>query len=228
MFPCAKLSLAQAMRKEIFEKGQYYHIYDRGVDRRQIFLDDRDRTRFVHAMYILNNFLEIPFRFDLYHLEPQKLLTPIEPYVEIVAGCLMSNHYHLMVTPLRKNGISSFFHKVGTSYTKYFNIKHERTGRLFSSTFKAKHVDKQEYAAYLTQYIHLNPVELCQAKLGTKEKLEKIEKYPWSTLPDYIGSKSKLSLLLSKSGNFRSEVLDLTAGGYQKFLYELGCNLCQA
>lgn len=216
------------MRKEIFEKGEYYHVYSRGVDKRQIFLDDRDRTRFIHAMYILNNFLEIPFRFDLYTLEPQKLLIPIEPYVEIAAGCLMPNHYHLMVTPLRKNGISSFFHKVGTSYTKYFNIKHERTGRLFSSTFRAKHVDKQEYAAYLTQYIHLNHVnlaELCQAKLGTR-RFEEIEKYPWSTLPDYIGSKSRLSLLLTS--NFRDKILDLTAGEYQKFFHELGHNLCQA
>ncbi len=151
------------MRKEAFVEGEYYHIYSRGVDKRPIFNNDRDKARFIHTLYILNNFQEIPYRFDVVKLTPKEHLTPIKPYVEVAAGCLMSNHYHFLLCPLKKDGISGLMHKIGTSYTKYFNIKHERSGRLFESTFKAKHVDRHEYAAYLTQYIHLNPATLFQA-----------------------------------------------------------------
>lgn len=221
------------MRKEQFEEGYYYHIYNRGVDKRSIFSNDRERIRFIHSIYILNNFFEIPRRrFDIFTLKPKEFLTPIKPYVEIVAGCLMSNHYHLLVTPLQKNGISLFFHKLGTSYTKYFNIKHERKGRLFESSFQARLVDSHEYLTYLTQYIHLNPAS--QAKLGTGasevgELLKVVEKYSWSTLPDYIGKESKFRIALSPSFlEFRNNILGVDSTVYQKFLYEFIQELSQA
>lgn len=214
------------MRKEQFVEGEYYHIYTRGVDKRVIFSDDHERTRFIHSLYLLNNFLDIPPRFDVVKLEPQELLTSVEPYVEIVAGCLMSNHYHLMLTPKRKDGVSKFLHKIGTSYTKYFNKKHERTGSLFESTFKAKFVDRQEYAVYLTQYIHLNPIELYQAKLGTDEGLKEVEKYQWSTLPDYLGKKSNFSVTVSL--DFMKSVLDTDFNEYKKILNDIYHDLYQA
>lgn len=211
------------MRKEQFVEGEYYHIYARGVDKRLVFFDDRERKRFINSLYVLNNFLDIPPRFDVIKLEPRELLTPIEPYVEIVAGCLMPNHYHLMLTPKKKDGISKFLHKIGTSYTKYFNKKHERTGSLFESTFKAKFVDRQEYALYLTQYIHLNPIELYQAKLGTKsgtdEGLKEVEKYQWSTLPDFLGKNSSFSAVVSL--NFMKLVLNTDFNDYRKLLSDV-------
>ena len=162
----------------------------------------------------------IPQYFDILTLEPQHLLTPLErPYVEITAGCLMPNHYHLMATPLSEHGISTLLHKVGTSYTKYFDIKYKRTGRLFESTFKAKHIDRHEYAFYLTQYIHLNPVDLFQGITDEEEKMRRIRIYPWSSLPDYLGAKSRFSLLLSSS--FRESVVDLDATRYGELLKEM-------
>ena len=209
------------MRKEVFEEGYYYHLYNRGVDQRMIFLDDRDRTRFINVLYVLNNYSDIPLRFDIFALKPREHLVPIPPYVEIVAASLMSNHYHLMLTPKRKDGVSAFMHKIGTSYVKYFNIKYERTGRLFENSFRAKLVDRHEYATYLTQYIHLNAVELIQAKLGSKteEVLKELENYPWSTLPDYLGNKSKFSIVISDK--FRDEVLDMNAKEYRTILCSL-------
>ena len=210
------------MRKEVFEEGYYYHLYNRGVDHRTIFLDDRDRTRFINVLYVLNNYSDIPLRFDILSLKPREHLIRIPPYVEIVAGCLMPNHYHLMLTPKRKNGVSDFMHKIGTSYVKYFNIKYERTGRLFENSFRAKPVDRQEYAAYLTQYIHLNPVGLIQAKLGSErheDVLREVENYPWSTAPDYLGKKSNFSIAISD--NFRKEVLDMDAKEYRAILRSL-------
>jgi putative transposase len=217
------------MRKELFAEDEFYHIYDRGVDRRNIFHDDRDRLRFINALYILNNFLEIPLRFDVLTLEPRESLQPIEPLVEIVAGCLMPNHYHLFVTPKKEKGISQFFHKFGTSYVRYFNIRHERTGRLFESSFKAKHVDQHEYAAYLTQYIHLNPLKVIQAKLGSlpmESLIKELVAYPWSSLPDYLNQKSHFSKAINT--NFRNDVLDFSVKKYHELLYETLQTMIQA
>lgn len=208
------------MRKEQFEKEEFYHIYNRGVDKRKIFLDDTDRIRFIHSLYVFNNFLDIPMRFNIRTLEPQNFLTPIEPFVRILGGCLMSNHYHLILTPSRKGGISKFLQKVGLSQTNYFNKRYDRIGRLFESTFKAKHIDRQEYAAYLSQYIHLNPADLFRTKSGTKEEgFEKMVSYPWSTLADYVGGKSNFSIVLDTS--FRDNILGLTPEEYKKFVFEM-------
>lgn len=210
------------MRKEQFEEGEFYHIYNRGVDKRMIFIDDSDRLRFVNSIYVLNNFLEIPRRFNVYTLEPQEFLTSIPPFVKIVAGCLMPNHYHLMVSPLKKGGVSAFFHKLGTSYTKYFNIKRDRKGRLFESTFHARLVDKDEYATYLTEYIHLNPLKMIQAsqaKHGTRASISKLMDYPWSSLPDYMGRNGHFSRIISP--DFLEEVLSIKPKDYQSLLEEL-------
>jgi len=219
------------MRKEPLLENEYYHIYNRGVDKRIIFNNPHDLKRFTHALYILNNFLDIPQRFNIYDLEPKKLLTPIQPYVEIVAACLMPNHYHLMVMPKQKDGLSKFLHKIGTSYTKYFNIRYKRSGRLFENTFKAKHVDRGEYASYLTQYIHLNPVKLYQAKLGTINTadniIDQVKSYTWSTLPEYLGNHGNLSLLLTNT-SFRDTILGLDANQYRNHLHELYKELYQA
>lgn len=199
------------MRKEVFVEGEYYHVYNRGVDRRKIFLDDNDRQRFLHTLYVLNNFSNIPPRFNFHTLEPNDLLEAREkPFVKIVAGCFMPNHFHLVVSPLGEKGsVSKFFHKVGVSYSMYFNKKRERTGRLFESTFKAKWVDRQGYADYITHYIHLNPRDLFQTKSSTE-----VENYQWSSLPEYVGKKGSFSLILDSS--FRDEVLGISAEEYRK------------
>lgn len=207
------------MRKEQFVQGEYYHIYNRGVEKRRIFTSDQERIRFIHTIYILNNFLQIPPRFDIFSLEPRKNLVPIPPYVEIVAACLMPNHYHLLLTPKQEKGVSRFLHKIGSGYAHYFNIRHKRSGRLFESTFKAKHVDRYEYAAYLTQYIHLNPMDLFPAKQGTEVMLTQIKDYPWSTLPIYLGKQSPFSPI--SSAEFRSKVLDMNKDAYMALFEEM-------
>ena len=209
------------MRKEQFVEGEYYHIYNRGVDKRSIFSDDRSRLRFLHGLYVLNNFLDIPPspRFDIIALEPREVLKPIEPYVEVVAGCLMPNHYHLMVMQKRDGGISKLIHKLGSSYTHYFNKRYERTGALFESTFKAKHVDRHNYAVYLTEYIHLNPLDLYRSKIGTERggSHRTLESYQWSTLPIYLGTQSKFSLVTSS--DFLEKVLDMDYESYRQLIY---------
>jgi len=213
----------RGMRKEIFEEGEFYHIYSRGVDGKVLFNNDREKLRFIHSIYILNNFLGIPPHFDMITLKPKELLTPIEPYVEIVAGCIMSTHYHLMLSPKKKGGVSKLMHKVGLSYSHYFNKYYERKGRLFESTFKTKHVDRHEYLFYLTQYIHLNPIDLYlnnySIKSGTEDILEMIYEYQWSSLPIYLDKQSPFSLLTSTE--FRDKVIDTTAIEYKRIIRAL-------
>jgi len=111
------------------------------------------------------------------HLETRK----IKPPVEIIAFCLMPNHYHLTLKQLTLKGISTFMHKLGTSFTNYFNIRQKRSGRLFETTFKAVIVDSEEQLLHLSRYQHLNP-----RKLNLKTSKQLIN-YPWSSLATYLG-----------------------------------------
>lgn len=205
------------MRKEIFVEGEYYHLYNRGVDKRLIFSSDRDRARFVNTFYLLNNFQDIPANFDVAAMAPMDILVPRDPIVAIAAGTLMPNHYHIVATPLSDGGISKLFHKVGVSYTMYFNKRNERSGSLFESTFKARHIDRGEYATYLTKYIHLNARSLFQTKSGI-ELMNAVLAYPWSTLGDYVGEKSNLTHLVNV--DFRDKILGMSADEYRKYCFD--------
>lgn len=205
------------MRKETFVQGEYYHIYNRGVDKRLIFLDDRDRFRFVNTLYILNNFQDIPANFDVVKLQPRKLLVPRDAMVEFAAGCLMSNHYHMIVRPLYDSAISAFLHKIGISYTMYFNKRNQRSGSLFEGSFKAKHIHNDEYVRYLTKYIHFNAYPLFQTKSGIV-LMNALASYPWSTFNDYLGGKSNFSQVASDG--FRDNILGMTSEEYKRYCLE--------
>ncbi len=206
------------MRKEQFFEGEYYHVYNRGVEHRDIFLDDHDRTRFLHAMYVLNFFETVPNRFNFYTLEPHELLIKrSQPLVRIVAACFMTNHFHCVLSPVVEKGVSRFLHKIGVSYGKYFNTRYERTGRLFESTFQAKHIDSQEYAEYITEYIHLNP-----HSLSHNPSIDFLIEYAWSSLSEYVGRKGKFSLVLDTS--FRDDVLGMKPDEYRNLCEQLLLN----
>lgn len=101
--------------------------------------------------------------------------------VEIIAYCLMSNHFHILLKQLKTHGIVKFMAKFTNSYTKYFNSKHNRVGPLFQGIFKAVHVEDDEQLIHLSRYIHLNPV------VGFVIEKEKLEDYPWSSNVQYLG-----------------------------------------
>ncbi|MEK7129078.1 MAG: transposase [Patescibacteria group bacterium] len=145
-------------RKFKFSIGEFYHIYNRGNEKRIIFKDDHDRKRFTDLLFLCNTkksivVREIPtgltYEFDRG-----------ETIVDIGAYCLMPNHFHLLLREKTENGISLFMKKLATSYSMYFNKRHQRTGGLFEGKFKATHVDSDTYLKYLFSYIHLNPVKI--------------------------------------------------------------------
>ncbi len=182
------------MRKIQFAEGEFYHLYNRGVDKRVIFINKEDQERFQAYLYVLNDaHASRPMSYYFSKKRRDELFsdTRIEPLVAIGAYCLMSNHFHILATPLVENGISKFMHKLQTAYTMYFNEKSARSGSLFQGTYKATHVDDDEYLRYLYAYIHLNPAKLLTDdwhKASAEELRQlgsKILAYPYSSAGEY-------------------------------------------
>lgn len=127
-----------------------------------------------------------------------------ETLVDVVAYCLMPNHFHLLLREKKEGGITAFMLKLSTGYSMYFNKKYERTGALFEGRFKARHVGEDEYLKYLFAYIHLNPIKILDPKWRENrieeraEAKEFLEKYRYSSYFDYRGVDRKEGNILNK------------------------------
>jgi putative transposase len=178
-----------------FAHGEYYHIYNRGTDKRKIFLDNHDRERFISLLFLCNSGIPL-HRSDRGDTSLQKILeTPRETtLVDIGAYCLMPNHFHILVHEQTEGGISLFMQKLATAYTMYFNKRNDRKGSLFEGTFRAKHASDDDYLKYLFAYIHLNPIGTIEDGWKThhiknKKKAEEfLASYPYSSYLDYARS----------------------------------------
>jgi putative transposase len=141
------------MRKTPLGEGEYYHIYNRGVDKRTIFQDQSDLNRFFESIKEFNCVEPIGsiflHSFDKSRKKNKKL-------VEIVAYCLNPNHYHFILRQLVPHGISEFMKRLSGGYTQYFNLKHKRNGTLFQGKFKSSHIDSDEYLLHASIYVNLN------------------------------------------------------------------------
>lgn len=172
-----------------FAEGEYYHIYSRGVDKRPIFLCNQDKDRFVKLLYLCNGEEAL----DVRDLPKEDVLAEDrgESLVDIGAYCLMSNHFHLLLHEKSEGGITAFMLRLLTSYSMYFNKKYKRTGRLFESSFKAKHLETDEALEYLYSYIHLNPVKAVDSdwrREGIKDMeatKDFLSRYLYSSYLDY-------------------------------------------
>ncbi len=199
------------MRKVQFAKGNFYHIYNRGVEKRTIFENDNDKWRFLQGLFLFND--ETTTSQLLWKLERERgkvtfgvlrdfLKTkgePREPLVRILADCLMPNHYHFLLEEIKDDGISRFMHKLGTGYTEYFNNKYNRVGSLFQGPFKATLIDNEKYLQYLLVYINVvNPGELIEPNLkeegvrDMKKIMQFTEEYLWSTNQEYLNKRNSI------------------------------------
>lgn len=187
------------MRQIKFAEGEFYHLYNRGVDKRTVFSSSTDYKRFLAYLIAVNSRVTEPIRYSVATKDLQGLALETagsgsmrQPLVAVGAYCLMPNHFHLYVTQLADGGISKFMQRLQTAYTMYFNQKHERSGSLFQGTFKAEHVDNDAYAKYLFSYIHLNPAKLKDPKWKergrgqVKHLADHVREYPYSSLREYI------------------------------------------
>lgn len=155
--------------------SEIYHIYNRGVEKRNVFLTSRDYNQFLKAI-------------EHYRVSDTKLSRRGKikvkqqgnrELVEVLSYCLMPNHFHLLLKQTSDEGVSKFTSKVINSFTKYFNIKNERVGPLFQGPFKAVRIESDEQLVHVSRYIHLNPLAI--------NFVSNLKKYKWSSYRIYIG-----------------------------------------
>jgi putative transposase len=191
-----------------FAPDEYYHVYNRGIERRVIFENEHDYKRFIVLLYLSNGTSAIDLN-EYFSQEGRSFLELFMAHrgtqiVEIGAYCLMPNHFHLLLREKEDGGISTFMKKLGTAYSTYFNKKNTRVGSLFQGRFKAQHVDTDNYLKYLFSYIHLNPVKLIEPKwkesgIFDLEKTKKyLNEYPYSSCADFFGKKRIEKVILNK------------------------------
>ncbi|MBI3633027.1 MAG: transposase [Candidatus Vogelbacteria bacterium] len=191
-------------RKFKFNEDEFYHIYNRGTDKRSIFLDHDDYRYFQKLLYMCNSakriiLRDLPRGIDVYSVKRENTV------VDIGAYCLMPNHFHLLLFERKDGGISTFMNKLSTAYAVYFNKKYKRTGGLFEDSFKAVYVVEDGYLEYLFSYIHLNPIKLIQSDWkikgikNLKEARAYLDEHNYSSYQDYLGNVRKENSILQKS-----------------------------
>jgi len=178
------------------------HVLNRGVEKREVFLDDQDRLRFIQNLYIFNDVANAPHS-ELVRGYRERSKHKRNPLVHIYAFCLMPNHYHLLLSPVNNDfeNLSLFMKKINGGYAKYFNEKYKRSGYLWQGKYKKIVIERDGHFLYIPHYIHLNPLDLKypQWRKGkvkdTKKALEYLQEYRWSSYLDYTGHKNFPSLL---------------------------------
>jgi len=196
---------------------EFYHLLNRGVDKRDIFLDNNDRFRFMHDLFEFNDVAPVRNNFgrNLQMMDVRR--HPIEKYkrkllVRLHAFCMMPNHYHLLVSPVVENGVSLFMKKLNGGYAKYFNERYKRSGALFQGKYKSVPIVTDAHFLYIPYYIHFNPLDIEMyewRERGIKnfrKAEEYLKKYRWGSHMDYLGIKNFPSVTQ------REDLLDFFGG----------------
>jgi len=148
---------------KIYIPDSYYHVYNRGAGKSEIFTDHQDYNVFLHYL--------------------QKYLDKSSDHkidgVKLLAYCLMPNHFHLFVYQENKDGLIKFMRALSTSYAMYFNLRWERSGTIFQGIYKAARIEEDSYFLHLSRYIHLNPAEVDGGW----------ENYKYSSYKDFLGER---------------------------------------
>ena len=159
--------------------GEIYHIFNRGVEKRSVFLDEIDYRRFYKTLVYYRR-ANVPTRFSF---RSRKLLNveskDDKQLIELLCFTLMPSHFHLLLRQLSDGGIANYVGRLTNSYTRYFNTKHKRVGHLFQGPYKAVIVETDEQLLHLSRYIHLNPL--------VGGVVSSLKSYRRSSYPEYLG-----------------------------------------
>ncbi len=202
-------------RKDKPVTGEIYHIFNKSISDFKIFNGEND---FLRIKNILRYYQipGVPFSFchfmqmeDVKENGFIKHFTSIsdkkEKLVQIIAYCIMPTHLHLILKQLKDDGISIFIGNVLNSYTRYFNIKHERKGPLWEGKFKNILVERDEQLLHLTRYVHLNPV--------TAYLVDRPEDWPHSSYLEYLSKVDDVGKICSYG-----DILDIDTVLYKQFV----------
>lgn len=173
-----------------FTAENYYHVYNRGVEKRLIFLDDQDYTVFLGILkkYILGEKSNNTNRHKFERLGDE---------IDIIAYCLMPNHFHLLIYQKLDNSITKLMQRVMTGYVMYFNDRYGRVGSLFQSRYKASLINADSYLHHITRYIHMNPEDYKKWQYSSLQNYTTNKKTKWLTIEPVLelfeNDKSKYS-----------------------------------
>ncbi len=189
---------------------ELWHVLNRGVDGRNLFIDSQDYVRFIHNLFQFND--RAPAQGLARRRAPTNSNVGFrKPYirerlVDIHGWVLMKNHYHLLLSERVDGGLSLFLRKINVGYANYFNERYEREGALLQGRTKKILIEREAHFLYILHYLHLNPLDYLQgaedwrirSKNGIKnmkETLEYLDSYRWSSYLDYTGKKNFPSVL---------------------------------
>jgi REP element-mobilizing transposase RayT len=185
------------MRSIALQNEHYYHIYNRGVDKRNIFLDNNDYLRFLISLREFNNINPTGGLINYQPLRGHDLLE-VKPLITLICYALLPNHYHVLIEQKIDNGISLFMGKLGNSYTQYFNNRYNRSGSLFQGTFKATEIKSDGQLQRTSCYINGN---------AEIHDITKAKNWPWSSYLDYLnlrkGNLCNKNIILKQFKNTR-------------------------
>lgn len=182
--------------------GENYHVFNSGNNSQLIFLDERDRIRFLFLILYLQSptpvnhitsyidYFKKNSRFNVSGKITAKLKE--NSLVQIINFSIMPSYFHLTLTEKTKGGISRYMHKILVSYAKYFNTRYRKSGHLFQGTFHLSHIKTEEELLHLSAYIHKSPREL-------HEWRNRAHLYPWSSYQDYYGDNRFVQFLSTKT-----------------------------
>lgn len=174
-----------------FAAGEIYHVFNRSIASQPIFRNSKDYQRLSNVINYYK-FHKLPLRFSHYNRLAtelkeeftQKYLNNNKPMLDILAYCIMPNHFHFLLQPFTKAAISDFMRNTQNSYSKYFNTKYKRTGSLFQFMFKGIRIETDEQLLHVSRYIHLNPVTSYLIDVNM------LGQYPWSSFKNYVSTRN--------------------------------------
>lgn len=206
-------------RKE-YGAGGYYHIYNRGVEKRTIFEDESDYKTFIGYLKL---YLSPPNLQGLAlkdesgkNIPPSHTPRNFNTEIELIAYCLMPNHFHFFIRQNTDRGMAEFMQSVVQKYVMYFNKKYKRVGTLFQGRYKTVHITNDSQFTYITKYIHRNPINILPSGPGP----EGLREYKYSSYGNYLG-------LFKQSWVKTDDILTYFSktnprNGYQSFVEETG------
>lgn len=168
-----------------YDTPAFYHVYNRGAGGQSIFRNASDKSKFISLL-------------QRYLSDDEEHSTYPTYDIELLAFCIMGNHYHLLLyQEADPTTITHFMRSISTAYSMYYNAHYKSQGHVFQSTFRASRITNDAYLMHISRYIHLNP--------------KTYKTYKWSSLAYYLGKDSPKWL-----SPYR--VLDMSPAQYTNFL----------
>lgn len=175
-------------RKSPLVTGEYYHLFNRGINKMPVFIYKRDYQRFIKSANYYQ-FAGPKPKFSVYCKGSLQKFNLDNKIIEVISYSLMPNHFHFLVKQIRDGGISEFIRNLLDSYTKYFDLKHNWFGPIFQGVFRSVLIKSDSQLLHISRYIHLNPL--------ISGLVKNTDNYIWSSYPEYLES-SQIPAICSK------------------------------